>query len=1007
MAVTLNTNSNTICRVLNFFHGRRLGPWLFLALPLLLPAWTQAQVTVYRDEQAYLAALQNQGLVQSTDGFENTDDWGLMQIFSESSVTSHGVDWASLGTGIDVQNGIQNGGDWGLSPAPASTPFNGLVGTNTGNQTMFAAGGWVRGGFNNGSPTDVFLYLNGDHTTNWLDDSVGTTPQFFGVISSSPITSFEFSTQEVAPGDNPKLIYLDDFTGGFDMAPSIREPAVDWNNAAGGSFGGASNWTGGTVPAATQNVRFNLHNGALYSVTLAQNRTLGQAIVADDQVALDLGGNMLTLSEPNITHESLIVGEIAGDSGQLTIQNGVVSGANAVVAHSRLSNGSLTVQSGGQLNLSGHLRIGSGGTGDLQVLGGGTVSSDFSVLGMFGGTGSATIDGAGSAWDAGTTLNVGMAGTGTLNVSNGGRLSAKNIGVSVKLGNGLPSDVPGSGSITVTNGELANTNFGSVTLGADGGIGSLTLDGSTWTGGAAVYVGRGGQGTLTIGNGSTATLNTLVVGEESASSGSNPMAGTGTVAIDGAGTVVNATQVTVGKTGSSSLAVTGGAQISGFSGEIGVGADSQASLTGPGTNWTLTGTRFSHSFLSVGAGDQVGSFFSSGAVYKSGSLTVDGGATINTEDLYVGTTRTGLGHLVLSGAGTTFTATQSAVNALPSDSYIGYLGDGVVDVINGAHLQTDRVFVGRFGIRNLLKGEVNVVGPGSSWDANTQVYIGFNNNGNTYNAGSIFFSEGTVNVTQGATASALSVALGTRRLSRGTLNIDGPGSTFTVGNQGVLFGNLESFGSGANFSFEGEGALNVSNGGWLNATGSDINVQFGTIDLTDGTITAANVFLKDDVYSSSDPAIARLIGNGTVQGNVVVTGGSIAPGHSAGTLLIDGDLSMSAGTLLLFEIGGQQQGTEYDFMDVTGNASLSGILDVSLINGFSPLSGDTFDILTAASIDPTGLAWSGPSGLMWQVVSGGRGQILQLQTSAVPEPAGLGLLATLVICGLLVRRRVR
>ncbi len=49
------------------------------------------------------------------------------------------------------------------------------------------------------------------------------------------------------------------------------------------------------------------------------------------------------------------------------------------------------------------------------------------------------------------------------------------------------------------------------------------------------------------------------------------------------------------------------------------------------------------------------------------------------------------------------------------DSYIGYLGDGVVNIMGGATFDSSRVFVGRFGIRNLLKGELNVDDSGSNW----------------------------------------------------------------------------------------------------------------------------------------------------------------------------------------------------------------------------------------------------------------------------------------------------
>ncbi len=53
--------------------------------------------------------------------------------------------------------------------------------------------------------------------------------------------------------------------------------------------------------------------------------------------------------------------------------------------------------------------------------------------------------------------------------------------------------------------------------------------------------------------------------------------------------------------------------------------------------------------------------------------------------------------------------------------------------------------------------------------------------------------------------------------------------------------------------------------------------------------------------------------------------------------------------MLNIEIGGTSPGTGYDQLVITGTATLGGTLNVSLINGFTPASGDTFQILTFAS----------------------------------------------------------
>src|SRR5262249_7876670 len=50
------------------------------------------------------------------------------------------------------------------------------------------------------------------------------------------------------------------------------------------------------------------------------------------------------------------------------------------------------------------------------------------------------------------------------------------------------------------------------------------------------------------------------------------------------------------------------------------------------------------------------------------------------------------------------------------------------------------------------------------------------------------------------------------------------------------------------------------------------------------------------------------------------------------------------------EIGGVGQGTQFDFVNVTGTALVDGHLDLSLINGFVPNSSQTFLVFNATSL---------------------------------------------------------
>lgn len=888
-----------------------------------------AQPTVYTDEQAYLNALANLGVVQRSDGFENDNYWGLLETDTAPDVTSKGITWSALGGGVRLNHGIRNTGSWGLAPSPPATPVNGFTGANTGPQTMYGFGGWVR----SGNTSDIFLYLNGS-STSIHDAGVGSTYTFMGVIDPGGIQSFQFATEAVAPGDPAKEIYLDKFTFGFDVAPPVRDPGIEWASGGGGTYGNGANWTGGAMPTSANNARFDLGSASPYTVNFAQNRTASQAIVGNDQVTFDLGTHQFDLTQTNITRESLIVGEIGGDSGIASIENGTVMGANVVVAHSSGSNGQLTLQNGGNLSLSGAMRIGSGGTGTLNVLGGSQVSSNRGIIGQLNGTGVANIDGPGAQWTVPFTsrLDIGLGGTGTLNVTNAASVSAGAVSLGRKAGNGLPNEPTGAGTLNVSGGGTT-LSFSTLDVAVDG-AGSATISAGAQATGSNIFLGTGTNASMTV---------------------------------DGAGSLLKAN----------------------------IGGASRGTLV-VGRGNTLRANNNSNVHTTV--------------------LNITGGGLVESEETYIGSDNlngvsNGDGVININGVGSTWRSTQN--------TFIGYHANGTVNVTNGGMAETGQTFIGRFTSVNAhtgfgTRGIVNVDGTGSQFLSNTSIWVGLPNDSGFYSPGS-YQSEGILNVSNGGQVqTAVGLMLADRKKASGIVNIDGAGSEITTGF--VYLGNPST----STTAYDSSASLSISNGSTLNVLGFDdggggplryIDINHGNIDLDGGAIHSAEL----NIYGGSliphnDPSLigddsATLTGVGLIFGDVKNWGGTIAPGHSAGTLQIDGNLTQAIDGMLAMEIGGFQQGSEYDFMDVSGTATLNGLLDVSLINGFSPLAGDTFDVLTAASIDPTGLALSGVPGFSWSVVSGGNGQILRLSASAIPEPSALGVCMVVGLFALLRRRR--
>ena len=98
--------------------------------------------------------------------------------------------------------------------------------------------------------------------------------------------------------------------------------------------------------------------------------------------------------------------------------------------------------------------------------------------------------------------------------------------------------------------------------------------------------------------------------------------------------------------------------------------------------------------------------------------------------------------------------------------------------------------------------------------------------------------------------------------------------------------------------------------------------------------------------------------------------GDVKPGSSPGTASFGGDLVFGPSTGLEIELAGLLAGSQFEQVTVANSISLAGALDVSLLDGFIPSAGDTFEIITANSIvgtfDTINLP-SLPGDLLWFV----------------------------------------
>jgi hypothetical protein len=153
-----------------------------------------------------------------------------------------------------------------------------------------------------------------------------------------------------------------------------------------------------------------------------------------------------------------------------------------------------------------------------------------------------------------------------------------------------------------------------------------------------------------------------------------------------------------------------------------------------------------------------------------------------------------------------------------------------------------------------------------------------------------------------------------------------------------------------------------------------------------------------------------LAGQG-VTGNVTNNGGTVTPTDGPGLMVIKGNYTQNLGTLL-FDIDGSSAG-QFDQLSVTGLAVLKGgKIEITFGNGFTPLAGEQFDLISATggltasniSFDISGL----PSGLKFDDTLGPNELDLSFAVAPVPEP-GIGLLCAsgLAFMALALARRRR
>jgi outer membrane autotransporter protein len=168
------------------------------------------------------------------------------------------------------------------------------------------------------------------------------------------------------------------------------------------------------------------------------------------------------------------------------------------------------------------------------------------------------------------------------------------------------------------------------------------------------------------------------------------------------------------------------------------------------------------------------------------------------------------------------------------------------------------------------------------------------------------------------------------------------GGVSDLGGSGDVF-NLDGAGAGTfDQGLNGFETLRKHGGGtWTLPGGTGFSVN--SFEVHSGTLVANGTFTSTTAFIAN---AATLMGAGTFNGGGTLTvqnGGTLAPGNSIGTMTVNGDLNLDAGSTLEIEVNVGAS----DALDVNGAVTLGGTLSVVDLSAGALSGTSQFDIIDA------------------------------------------------------------
>jgi hypothetical protein len=735
-------------------------------------------------------------------------------------------------------------------------------------------------------------------------------------------------------------------------------------------------------------------------------------------------------SAGTVTNQGLIE---ATNNGVLQINGGVINNAGANItangsgASVQLLSGA-TIQ-GGNLNNNGGAFFGTvsgysayldGSTGSGQININGTYTGDYGsttyLLGTINNLGTIQIN-AGAGAVNNTTLetsspSVTLTGGGIVNLTtlNGGFTAFLYQATGGETLTNLNNTIQGEGIIGYNGLTLVNTAGGTINANSTGiGISNtLSLQGLDLT----------NQGLAEATNSGVLQINGITVNN----AGGNITANTGAqVQLLGNATIQGGTLNNIGGV---FLGTVAGQQAnldgSTPSGQVTINGTYTADY---GSNTLLYGTINNQGTIQVNAG--AGEVNNTVVQIGSSNVKLTGGGTLNLTTL-----PGGFGAFINQSTGGE--ALENFNNTIQGNGTIGNNGLSLLNDVGGT------VLANVSGGTLLVNGGGTVTNNGT-FQANAGSALHLSNvnftnfSGNTLTNGTYI-----INGTSGSAGTLQIDALGTAGgeivNNAASIILNGPNSNFVDANGNDALSNLAA-NTTANSNLTITGGRNLTTSGdFSNAgtvligTGSTMQIgPSGTNSYTQtGGRTTVNGVLDPAGPVAFDLKGGVLGGFGSVDGNVLGEGGTIAPGaiNATGELTINGNLT-DTGSALAIRLGGTGAG-QFDVLDVNGNVDLGAgsTLEVSLVDGFTPTNGETFTFLDFSPSSLTSLGFPGffgtdiglttPNGTFGITEENNDNLTLTFTASqgpppppGTPEPAPMVMLASGAIVWALLRKRTR